>query len=141
MTTQLTKQEIFDRVAEHLLTQMEKSGVVDETCGYGFRCLYRGPNGLKCAAGALIPDELYDPCIEDVSIESDKTGDFITSETLRLLVSIREKCGIEEEKDFVRELQKIHDEFAPEYWEIELKELAKENDLEYKGYGSSKTSN
>jgi hypothetical protein len=28
------------------------------------RCLYRGPNGEKCAAGTLIPDDLYNPLMD-----------------------------------------------------------------------------
>lgn len=39
----LTEQQIFDKVATHLLTQMERS--VDE-CG---DCRYRGMNGKMCA--------------------------------------------------------------------------------------------
>ena len=31
-------------------------------------CLYRGPNGTKCAVGALIPDELYKEEIEGWNI-------------------------------------------------------------------------
>lgn len=30
-------------------------------------CMYRGPNGLKCAIGHLIPDELYSPEMEGMS--------------------------------------------------------------------------
>jgi len=31
-------------------------------------CLYRGPNGLKCAIGHLIPDSTYTSCIEDKTL-------------------------------------------------------------------------
>ena len=34
----------------------------------GLTCQYRGPHGAKCAAGVLIPDELYDPKMEGDSI-------------------------------------------------------------------------
>lgn len=50
-----TEQQIFDQVAAHLLKQGVRS-VDDQT-----RCLYRGPNGLMCAAGCLIADEEYKP--------------------------------------------------------------------------------
>lgn len=50
----MSNQEIFDRVATHLFTQGMQS---IETRG----CLYRGPNGTKCAVGCLIADEDYDP--------------------------------------------------------------------------------
>lgn len=50
-------QEIFDTVSVHLLTQNEKS---QESSFYS-SCLYRGPNGTKCAVGCLIKDEFYQP--------------------------------------------------------------------------------
>lgn len=45
-----TEQQVFDTVAKHLLTQMQQSrSTVDST---SISCLYRGPNGLKCAPDA-----------------------------------------------------------------------------------------
>jgi hypothetical protein len=52
----LTKQEIFDRAVQQVKTQGQPSAVMRLSTT---RCLYRGPNGLKCAAGALIADEHY----------------------------------------------------------------------------------
>jgi len=52
----MNKQEFFDKVARHLLTQNAKS---IEAFERNAKCLYRGPNGMKCVAGCLIPDELY----------------------------------------------------------------------------------
>jgi hypothetical protein len=49
---QATAQEVFDQVAEHMLTQNEQSKYADG-------CAYRGDNGLKCAAGCLIGDDEY----------------------------------------------------------------------------------
>jgi hypothetical protein len=49
----MTEQEIFDTVALHLIKQGKQSIDADDNC------LYRGPEGLKCAIGCLIPDELY----------------------------------------------------------------------------------
>ncbi len=46
-------QDIFDFVAAHLMTQ----GVVSEDASG--RCVYRSPDGLKCAIGCLIPDDAY----------------------------------------------------------------------------------
>jgi|ERR1043166_3582484 hypothetical protein len=55
----MTDQETFDKVARHLLTQKERSMCLNNT-----NCAYRGVDGLKCAVGALIPDELYTPDLE-----------------------------------------------------------------------------
>ncbi len=49
----MTEQEIFDTVAIHLIKQGKQSADA-----FG-NCLYRGPEGLKCAVGCLIPDEVY----------------------------------------------------------------------------------
>lgn len=53
----MTPQEIFDTVATHLLTQNRMSH-------NGITCLYRGPNGTKCAAGVLIPEKDYSISME-----------------------------------------------------------------------------
>jgi hypothetical protein len=49
-------QEIFDKVVNHLATQKVQSK--------GNVCLYRGPNGTKCAFGIFVPDEVYSANLE-----------------------------------------------------------------------------
>jgi hypothetical protein len=53
----LNKQEAFDKAVKGIILQ---GGPSREGTG----CLYRGPDGKKCAIGHLIPDELYDPDME-----------------------------------------------------------------------------
>jgi hypothetical protein len=55
----MTNQDIFDTVAIHLIKQGKKSADANGDC------LYRSPEGLKCAVGCLIPDEVYDPEMEE----------------------------------------------------------------------------
>lgn len=55
----MNNQEAFDKVVAHLKTQKKRS-TESLSLKAGDKCLYRGPNGLKCAIGCLIPDELYD---------------------------------------------------------------------------------
>ncbi len=57
----MDKQAVFNTVAKHLLTQGRQA--MDS----GGHCVYRGKDGLRCAIGALIPDEVYDPVIEDAT--------------------------------------------------------------------------
>jgi hypothetical protein len=59
----MTEQKIFDTVALHLIKQGKQS--IDAAKGM---CLYRGPNGLKCAVGCLIPDKVYRPEMEGHSV-------------------------------------------------------------------------
>lgn len=56
----MTRQEIFETVARHLFKQGRQSKNPDLGAG----CMYRGPDGTMCAIGALIPDEVYHPCME-----------------------------------------------------------------------------
>ncbi|HSW91517.1 MAG TPA: hypothetical protein VLG09_02635 [Candidatus Saccharimonadales bacterium] len=40
-----------------------------DNIGVGTICYYRGPDGSKCAIGCAIPDELYDPRMEDKVVD------------------------------------------------------------------------
>ena len=100
----MTKQEIFDRVARHLLTQ-KKHAMIDDTCAY------RTPDGLKCAIGCLIPDELYTPKIEGFSVDDGP------------VIEVLERTGLSCD-EFLYELQTIHDGAAVYFWAKELHTLA-----------------
>ena len=51
----MTNQEAVDTIAQHLIAQNKRCVDVDDL----ERCLYRGPDGMKCAVGVLIPDSEY----------------------------------------------------------------------------------
>jgi len=57
--TFLTPQQIFDKVATHLMTQGKQAHNERN------ECVYRGLGGTSCAMGCLIPDECYDQGMED----------------------------------------------------------------------------
>lgn len=50
----MTDQEAFDKIVARL---MDGTGPAVNEKG---DCMYRAPNGLKCAVGCLIPDDKYD---------------------------------------------------------------------------------
>lgn len=103
------KQEIFDKVSKHLLTQNAKALGADN------KCKYRNPTGLKCAAGCLIPDNDYDPKMERKFV---REFDYFAN------------CGYsKKEIDLISELQQIHDEVEVYAWKRQLIDLAKENGL------------
>jgi hypothetical protein len=117
----LTQQEVFNKVARHLILQNKQStGIYKDIDGGGkFGCMYRGDNGLMCAAGCVIPDELYSPDIENTCFSalcySDaRYQELFNNESVRL----------------VTDLQIIHDgKFCTsDEWPARLEELA----LEYK---------
>ena len=70
----MTLQEIYDKVKAHLIAQGRPAMcVLTGEEGYtgatgspirGEVCMYRAPDGAKCAAGCLIPDEKYHPSME-----------------------------------------------------------------------------
>lgn len=63
MGNPMTSQEVFDTVAKHLFGQGRPAAKLDEF-GDPDGCFYRSADGLKCAIGALIPDDQYDPEFE-----------------------------------------------------------------------------
>jgi hypothetical protein len=110
----LSKQEIFDRVAVHLLTQNERSA--DEIF-----CKYRGPEGRMCAVGCLIPDEVYDIKMEGLATRSlidhhPVIKDLFEPDALGMLGG----------------LQNIHDHKNIREWKQALIDLATANLLDYK---------
>lgn len=50
----MTPQEVFDTAVNGVIAQGRPSATAHSYGG--FACLYRGPNGLKCAAGHLFTD-------------------------------------------------------------------------------------
>ena len=59
----MNRQQVFDAVVHHLAKQGKRSTFTRPGQGFSM-CRYRGYGGLKCAIGALIPDELYHPRLE-----------------------------------------------------------------------------
>ena len=107
----MKNQEIFDRVCRHLATQGKRS--IECKAGSSV-CRYRGPNGLKCAVGILIPDG-------KVVDEEWDTGDIA-----RIIIP-----GSEVDADYFMELlQKVHDEHNPIEWRPLLVQLAKDFKLD-----------
>lgn len=117
----MTTQEIFDKVAVHLLTQNEKSTEtmrhIEPTSPSTINCRYRGAEGRMCAIGCLIPDHKYDPRIEGGSVDSHRV--------LEVLYDI----GIQEHSIFLIRLQHIHDGIEVIEWRNKLKQVAQQYSL------------
>lgn len=63
------------------------------------RCLYRGPNGARCAVGVLIPDEKYDEAWDRSAVSVDGSAALCT------VVD----ATTEQRVDFLRACQRLHD--------------------------------
>lgn len=124
----MTAQEIFNKVATHLLTQRARSLTnLPETAEIP-ACNYRGAEGRACAVGCLIPDEMYSPDMDISDPFSGYNGTGVASLLgrfpdlkPRLLPSgLSERAGL----DFLTELQYLHDSVEPDIWGKGLRELA-----------------
>lgn len=117
----MTDQELFDKVAKHLLTQKIRSVGLYSKGAPVMQCMYRGPNGLKCAVGCIIPDELYDPSFEGKAINSLKISNALID------------AGIVSEGQILllAELQSLHDVSSPNNWDHQLRVLARAAHLEF----------
>jgi len=113
----MTPQEIFDTVATHLFTQGERA-----TDNY--TCVYRTPEGLKCAVGCLIPNKLY-----RVSMEGTVLDGLLRDTTCQLPKYFREN------RELLRKLQTAHDNqdnwSSSRHMRKRLEEIAKEHYLNY----------
>lgn len=117
-------QEIFDFVTSKLLEQNNKS--ID-----GDMCMYRTTIAgytLKCAAGHLIPDELYREEFERCFVAPSGLVD----QTKGKYFSTKDVFGkeyTEKELRLIRRLQEVHDDYEVETWKRNFNLVAKDYDL------------
>ena len=100
----MTNQEAFTTMVQHLRKQGCKSQDEQHQT-----CLYRGPNGLKCAVGALIPDEEYRE-------EWDEKGYQVNKLHCASLHGL--------DPSMLRTMQTIHDQVSVGRWEEEFNSVA-----------------
>ena len=112
----ISKQEIYDKVKAHLLTQNAKSYDVENDM-----CMYRHPDGLKCAIGVLIPDDAYTPDME---------GHNVTAMTLYPDLWDRFPEVLKEiPVSLLSALQSVHDDYDVHQWPSALARVAKTHNL------------
>jgi hypothetical protein len=95
----MNRQEVFDTVVRHLFKQGKRAyRKSTQTSPVG--CMYRADDGLKCAVGCLIPDDVYTPDMEW------KTAGQLISEHADVLPSWMQLRPI---ATLLSELQSVHD--------------------------------
>lgn len=116
-----TEQEIFDIVWNGLKSQGFKRSVkltMNSKLEDQYTCMYRGKDGMKCAAGWLIPDEKYSTTFEFVTV------------TARNLAPVLKELELYDQLPFIRTLQSIHDcNEVPSEMERMLRDAAKNRNL------------
>lgn len=111
----MNRQELFN-MAYVGLAKQEFVPSRDTSVTFG-HCLYRGPNGRKCAIGHCIPDDKYMPAMESEGVVS-------------ISKVIQEVAGIEAADIwFADGLQKIHDLSDKDNMRNRLEAFAVENNL------------
>lgn len=103
-------QETFNTIVRHLRAQNQKA--FNPNHGPSGMCYYRYKD-LKCAAGAIIPDELYERGMEGIPICA-------VNESFNLRL---------EHIELVQSMQYVHDNWEPIDWEEQFIVVAKEFDL------------
>lgn len=116
-----TDQQIFDIAATHLLKQGRRATAPAGGCRY--RAVQPDGAVLKCAVGALIPDELYEPDLENWQV-----GSLVTISPIRGLFQTPK---LDRTVSMLRELQCLHDETLtkPFRWRLNLGRIANRYDL------------
>lgn len=107
----MDRQRVFDVVASHLLAQGHRAKDPSPPGS----CLYRAPNGDRCAIGVLIPDALYTPSLEGNSIEK---------QIVREAISPHYGAIHAEDMSFLTTLQSIHDSINSCGWRVVLMDFA-----------------
>lgn len=105
--TKATADEVLAFVTAHLLWQNARSITADENgriC-----CAYRSHDGLQCAAGCLLTNEMYGPSMEGSSWEA----------------LVDEGRVPPNHRDLIERLQYIHDKEDVDNWPRELTDLAR----------------
>lgn len=117
MSDPIPQQSTFDTVARHLRRQGRPSvhPVADPTRHVKYGGAYRGTEGCSCAAGCLIPDELYSSDMEGRGVADDQPAGIVVA-------------GLGHDLGLVQQLQLLHDGLI-ETWsqvglQVGLRELA-----------------
>ncbi len=124
ITYETTQQQVFDHVVSFLFKQGVRSvtprteiEVYGVTRVRGGSCVYRGPKGMRCAAGVLIRDEDYVPEMEVNSIGS-IIKNFPVLNYLHPFLPL------------IKSLQVAHDGSDVTYWPARFANVAREHALD-----------
>ncbi len=108
----MNNQEFFASTVTHLRKQGRRAS-------NGFSCCYRGPNNTSCAVGCNIPDSMYEPSMETMTV-------------LQLMHNYEQVAELFKDVDpcLLSDLQFMHDTEDTSTWEARFKEIAKDYNLE-----------
>lgn len=105
----MTQQEAFNKAVKHLRTQNQQCLRKENPTA----CLYRGPQGMKCAIGALFPDSEY-------KSKFDNENGITDIRTIARQIPALNGLALY----FLYDLQVLHDCNTPDMWEQKFIEFA-----------------
>jgi hypothetical protein len=118
---EMKAQELFDKVVSFMIKQGKPSYKAGT-------CMYRGPEGTKCAVGCVLTDHYYRTNMEEMGIDN-------------LIKKFILPKFIKNNKDLLRDLQNAHDSNAFSYGEnnknfienftYEVKGIAEDRNLKW----------
>jgi len=120
MLAALDAQDVFDIVAWNLLRQNARAVAFDRV-----KCMYRAPDGKRCAIGWLIPDDVYSKALEFFGVR-DIAQRLIGSEHARFARFLYRHMAL------LRALQEMHDANLPVEWPTRLRAIAQAHHLNSK---------
>jgi len=120
----LNRQEVFDIVSTHLLTQMAVSRIPESEVdrnGNLNSCAYRSESGLKCAIGKLIKDEFYTYDLETLNVTHRAVSEALAKSGYEFN---NDDHSLVSDTEFLMYLQRIHDTLKPQSWRENLAKSA-----------------
>lgn len=116
----LNKQDVFDVVAWQMLRQNAQSIAP----GPGStKCMYRAPDGKRCAVGWLIPDEVYQRPLEFLGVRD------LAARLSETTGGARFATFLFVHMPLLRDLQGMHDANPPAEWAKTLRMIAQRHNL------------
>lgn len=117
MTLAEMKQTLYNRIKNPLRSAECSSEGLELQCLYrSERTPVKGDTNIACFIGEFIPDNKYNPALEGLGVLnliSTSLGEYIVPEELKTFPTITIK-------NFLEDLQRIHDESDPNKWKQEL---------------------
>ncbi|WP_322092780.1 hypothetical protein [Paraburkholderia bannensis] len=114
----LDHQDVFDVIGWRLLFQNARALAAD-----GMRCMYRAPNGKRCAIGWIIPDDLYSPEFEFKGVRDIAAGLAETDYGRDFAAFVGDHVAM------LCDLQGLHDAYPVSDWPLRLRLIAQKYEL------------
>lgn len=137
-----TLQEVFDVVSVHLITQGQRSELVDEDGQQIHACAYHGNDGKMCGVGCLLPPDLgtspFEGC-STFSVLNSHDPHIVALRDALAAVDVIDLTDLDSQenramKRLLDEVQRVHDQSfyrglgayhdMRDLWNAELEELA-----------------